>query len=123
MILLDSLLITETACAEKPNSERAVFTKQQRDLAQILQGSIHSVATAAFSRDLISSDIKDAAVNAKANHNKLQINKILEEIRKQIVVNPGKLKVFIDHVMKDIGPSVQHLTTRLGKPCYFYQRT
>ena len=123
MILLDSLLITETACAEKPNSERAVFTKQQRDLAQILQGSIHSVATAAFSRDLISSDIKDAAVNAKAGHNKLQTHKILEEIRKQIVADPGKLKVFIDEVMKDIGPSVQHLTTRLGKPCYFYQRT
>ena len=81
------------------------------------------MATAAFSRDLISPDIKDAAVNAKAGHNKLQTHKILEEIRKQIVADPGKLKVFIDEVMKDIGPSVQHLTTRLGKPCYFYQRT
>ena len=87
-ILLYSSLIIETACAEKPNSERAVFTKQQRDLAQILQGSINSVATAAFSRYLISAEIKDAAVNAKAGHNKLQVHKILEEIRKQIVADP-----------------------------------
>ena len=78
------------------------------------------MALAAFDRHLISSDIMDAAVNAEAGENKLQIHKILEEIRKQIV---AELKVFIDHVMKDIGPSVQHLTTRLGKPCYFYQRT
>ena len=123
MILLDSLLITETACAEKPNSEKAVFAKQQRDLAQILQGSIHSVATAAYSRNLIPANVRDAVVNAKAGHDKLLIHKILEEIRKQIVADPGKLKVFIDEVMKDIGAPVQHLTTRLGKPCYFYQRT
>ena len=81
------------------------------------------MALAAFDRHLISSDIMDAAVNAEAGENKLQIRKILEEIRKHIVADPGKLKVFIEQVMKDIGPSVQHLTTRLGKHCYFYQRT
>ena len=73
------------------------------------------MATAALFRDLISSDVHHAALDPDAGHNKLHIHKILEEIRKQIAADPGKLKVFIDEVMKDIGAPVQHLTTRLGK--------
>ena len=81
------------------------------------------MAAAAYARELITSDIRNAAVDARAGHNKLHIQKILLEIQRQIADKPGKLKVFIDKVMKDLGPHVQHLTTKLGKPCYFYQRT
>ena len=92
-----------------------MFVHFQDDLASLLQHSVSSVAAAAYSKTLIPPDVKDAAVNPKAGHNKLCINQILEEIRRQITADPNKLQIFIDRVMKPMGPSVKHLTDTLGE--------
>ena len=96
-------------------TDKLVLVRFQDDLASLLQHSVSSVAAAAYSRELISADVKDAAVNPKSGHNKLCISNILEEIRRQIAADPTKLQVFIERVMVPMGPSVQHLTNKLGE--------
>ena len=112
--MFDSLT-TEKECKNTPNSEKAVFTQLQDDLAQVLQGSITSVTAAAFSRGLITPETRDIVVDASADHDKVQIVKVLAEIHKRIIGDPGKLRVFIDKVMKEIGAPVQHLIDKLGE--------
>lgn len=117
--MFNSLLIEEE-CKKKPNSERAVFAHRQNDLAQLLQGSITGVAAAAFSRGLITSEARDTVVDGTANHDKVQIIKVLNQIHLAIVADPGKLRIFIDEVLKNaIGAPVQHLIDKLGEhqPC------
>ena len=109
------ILAEQVRSGENPLADKLVLVRFQDDLASLLQHSVSSVAAAAYSRGLIPPDVKDAAVNPKAGHNKLCISNILEEIRKQIATDPTKLQVFIDRVMIPMGPSVQHLTNTLGE--------
>ena len=60
-------------------------------------------------------------MNTRTEHDKLQLHKIQKEIHKQIKSDPEKMKVFVEQIVKDIGPSLQHLFTILGKPCCSYQ--
>lgn len=127
MILINVLMfdsLTTEDERKKGTRERAVFVQLQDDLAQHLQGSITSVAAAAFSRGLITSEARDIVVDATASHDKVQIIKVLTEIHKRIVAEPEKLRVFIDKVMKGIGAPVQHLTDLLGEHSfYIYHQT
>ena len=76
---------------ERNKGDRAVFVQLQDDLAQRLQGSITSVATAAFSRGLIAPNVKDIVVDASANHAKAQIIKVLTEVHRRIIADPKNL--------------------------------
>ena len=89
VLMLDSLTTEDER--KKGTRERAVFVQLQDDLAQLLQGSITSVAAAAFSRGLITSEARDIVVDATASHDKVQIIKVLTEIHKRIVAEPEKL--------------------------------
>lgn len=113
VLMFDSLLIGEEC---RTNSERTVFAHRQNDPAQLLQGSITGVAAAAFSRGLISSGARDIVVDGTANHDKVQIIKVLNQIHQAIVADPGKLRIFINEVLRRaIGAPVQHLIVRLGE--------
>lgn len=92
-----------------------MLAKFQSELADLIQGSITSVATAAFSQGLIHFEVKDATVDPKAKQEKIYISRILEEVRRKIIQNHDNLRVFVEKVLKPIGPSVQHLTDRLSK--------
>ena len=99
----------------RPEEDALVLVEFSDNLAQLLHGSINSVAAAAYSNNLISADVKDDVADAKSAHNKHYISLILKEVRKRISSDPTKLKVFIDKVMKPIGPPVKNLTDRLSK--------
>ena len=60
-------------------------------------------------------------MNTRTEHDKLQLHKIKKEIDKQIFSDPEKMKAFIEQIAKDVGLSLQHLSTIPGKPCCSYQ--
>ena len=121
--MFDSLT-TEKECKKTPNSEKAVFTQVLDDLAQVLQGSITSVAAAAFASGLITSATRDTVVDGTADHDKEQIIRVLTAIHKRIIADPGKLGVFIDEVLKKaIGAPVQHLIDKLGEHSFYRYQT
>ena len=109
------MIVTEGVRKSRPEEDALVLVEFSDDLAQLLYGSINSVAAAAYSSNLIPADVKDDVADAKSAHNKQYISLILKEVRKRISSDPSKLKVFIDKVMKPIGPPVKNLTDRLSK--------
>ena len=63
-------------------------------------------------------------MDASANHDKAQIIKVLTAIRVMIIADPGKLRVFIDEVLKKaIGAPAQHLIDKLGEHSFYSHQT
>ena len=55
-----SVLYVEEVRRANPGADKRVFVNFQDDLASLLHSSVSSVAAAAYSKELITADVKDA---------------------------------------------------------------
>ena len=86
--------------------EMTVFSRNLNLMALSFQGSLTTIASAAFAQNLISSEMRNEATDAKAGHAKTYTSKILNEILNNIKIseNPEEvLEKFIVRVVMPIG--------------------
>lgn len=88
-------------------------------MAALLQDSLHTLSTECFSEGLITQDGMLLVSDSSFRHTHHYITQVLKEVGVKIQQDPGKLKVFVNKIVKPLGHA-KELAKSLSEHTYHY---